>query len=455
MKMRSVLLLSLVALCLAQNDHFITNLPGLSGKTNFNQYAGYIQSNSTHGRNLFYWFVESQSNPKNDPVVLWMNGGPGCSSLDGLLTEHGPFDVNPDGSTLKINQYSWNKVANVIYLESPASVGFSYSTETDQTFNDDKTADDVYHFLISFFKKYPQFAKNPFYVSGESYAGHYVPVSTNAIFEGNKRGDNPPINLKGFLVGNGVTDQESDQNSVPTFIYQHALASQQSYEQALKACKGDFYNNKRDMACGAAISRLRGGVGPVNIYGIYSPCINSFNNKKNQMCNGASDPLTPWYIPAGCNLSPPCINSTALITYLNRQDVKSAIHVRKDISWDICSGYVNSRYNWTYESMLPFYSKLLSAGIRAIVYSGDTDLAVNMLGSEYSVTKLVNQMSAKIKREWGYWSVSGSNQVAGYVKQWDNGLSFLTVKGAGHMVPTDKPEESLYFFTKFLREQDY
>jgi cathepsin A (carboxypeptidase C) len=137
--------LTLAVLALAQSD-IITNLPGANFPIKFNQYSGYINVNATNGRNLFYWFVESQNDPKNDPVVLWMNGGPGCSSLDGFLTEHGPFLVEPDGKTLAKNPYSWNNNANVIYVESPAGVGFSYSNtpQVDYTVvNDNKTAADI------------------------------------------------------------------------------------------------------------------------------------------------------------------------------------------------------------------------------------------------------------------------------------------------------------------------
>ncbi|VDK27408.1 unnamed protein product [Anisakis simplex] len=86
-------------------------------------------------------FVESQNDPKNDPLVLWFNGGPGCSSLGGLIEELGPFYPNPDGKTLFENRFSWNKFANVIFLESPRDVGFSYRSsdaQPDDVWNDDK-----------------------------------------------------------------------------------------------------------------------------------------------------------------------------------------------------------------------------------------------------------------------------------------------------------------------------
>src|SRR5690349_3048038 len=118
------------------NPDQITNLPGLTDPIKFNQYSGYL--NASQGNYLHYWFVESQSSPSTDPVILWMNGGPGCSSITGLITELGPFKLQQDGKTLKLNQYSWNLNASILFLESPPGVGFSFSTNQDIRTNDDK-----------------------------------------------------------------------------------------------------------------------------------------------------------------------------------------------------------------------------------------------------------------------------------------------------------------------------
>ncbi|KAM3355724.1 serine carboxypeptidase 1 [Capsicum galapagoense] len=150
-------------------------LPGLpKSNMKFNLYAGYVNVDEKNGRNLFYYFAESSSrNASSKPLILWLNGSPGCSSLGfGAMLELGPFGVNPDGKTLHSRTFAY-KVANVMFLESPAGVGFSYSNTTfDYAFSGGKrTAEDTYRFLVNWFKKFPHYKGRDFYIMGESYAG--------------------------------------------------------------------------------------------------------------------------------------------------------------------------------------------------------------------------------------------------------------------------------------------
>ncbi|KAL2535977.1 Serine carboxypeptidase-like 40 [Forsythia ovata] len=164
----------------------IDNLPGQPDNVDFDQYAGYITVDPQAGRALFYYFVESPANSSTNPLVLWLNGGPGCSSLGyGAMEELGPFRVNSDGRTLFRNNYAWNKVANVIFLESPAGVGFSYSNTSadyDQT-GDTSTANDAYNFLVNWLERFPQYKTRDFYITGESYAENCESFEQKSINE--------------------------------------------------------------------------------------------------------------------------------------------------------------------------------------------------------------------------------------------------------------------------------
>ena len=119
-----------------QVDKVTDPIPGLN-TDHIVQYSGYLES--LPDIQLHYWFFESQNSVESDPIVLWLNGGPGCSSMLGALTEHGPIRLERNGE-LKINPYAWNRNASVLYLESPAGVGFSYNTSNHYAQNDETTA---------------------------------------------------------------------------------------------------------------------------------------------------------------------------------------------------------------------------------------------------------------------------------------------------------------------------
>ena len=182
------------------SEDLIANLPGLTWTANYDQYSGYLDL--ANGHHLHYWFVESQNAPSKDPVLLWLNGGPGCSSMDGLFYEHGPFHIyNTDTQPNLYNneRNAWNNNASVLYLEAPICVGYSYADDGKCVMNDNTTAQDNYEALLLFFtKKFPEYIANDFFVSGESYAGNYVPLLSYNIINGNAKSGATKINLKGF-----------------------------------------------------------------------------------------------------------------------------------------------------------------------------------------------------------------------------------------------------------------
>ena len=157
----------------APAEEQFTSLPNNAEFTT-NSYSGYL--NVTETKSLHYVYVESQGDVKNDPVLLWFNGGPGCSSLLGFFQEHGPWVIDDFETDIKLNPFPWNLKANVLYLESPAGVGFSKSNNgTDLVQNDMTQSEDAFIALQGWFKKFPERIGNPLWISGESYGGIYVP----------------------------------------------------------------------------------------------------------------------------------------------------------------------------------------------------------------------------------------------------------------------------------------
>uniref|UniRef100_A0A915LCD5 Carboxypeptidase n=1 Tax=Meloidogyne javanica TaxID=6303 RepID=A0A915LCD5_MELJA len=214
---------------------------------------GYL--NAGNGNLFHYIFAESQGNPKTDPLL---NGGPGCSSLGGLFNELGPYLLNKDGKTLRQNPYSWNKYASIIFLESPAWVGFSYNTKVKNvTTGDEEVAVANYAALKDFFNKYPSFKTNPFYLTGESYAGVYIPMLGVKILEGIK---DSKINLKGVAIGNGLVSDFINTNTQILYLYNH------------DSC--DIYNIPDNSTCGDMQQNLYTGYNNelVNPYDLYDDC---------------------------------------------------------------------------------------------------------------------------------------------------------------------------------------
>uniref|UniRef100_A0A8B9KMB9 Carboxypeptidase n=1 Tax=Astyanax mexicanus TaxID=7994 RepID=A0A8B9KMB9_ASTMX len=425
-----------------------------------------FENSCKHAAVIIFRFVESQKNPVSSPVVLWLNGGPGCSSLDGFLTEHGPFLIQDDGTTLEYNPYSWNMIANMLYLESPAGVGFSYSDDKKYTTNDTEVSMNNYLALKEFFRLFPEYSKNEVYLTGESYAGIYIPTLAERVMEDSS------INLQGIAVGNGLSSYELNDNSLVYFAYYHGLFGSSLWSSLQKYCCKDgncnFYNTLIILSVLLQVSQVQNIVysSGLNMYNLYAPCAggvgtsvengrlvirdmgnNFINHKWSSLWNQVAFKLI--YI-----LDPPCTNSTASALYLNDPYVKSAIHISPDaLEWVICSGEVNLNYNRIYMDVKKQYLKLLGAmKYRILVYNGDVDMACNFLGDEWFVESLQQKVEVQ-RRTWLYFN--GQNQqVGGFVKEFTN-LAFLTVKGSGHMVPTDKPIAAYTMFSRFITKQPY
>ncbi|GFQ00205.1 serine carboxypeptidase-like 47 [Phtheirospermum japonicum] len=198
--------------------------------TNLGHHAGYIRLPNTKGlARMFYYFFESRKNDANAPVVVWLSGGPGCSSSIALFYENGPFKLT-DKLSLVWNDYGWDNVANILFVDQPIGTGFSYSTEiTDIPTTSEKAAVHFYDFLQVFFGLHPEYVKNDFYITGESYAGHYIPAFAAQVQYGNKNKQGLHINLKGMAIGNGWTNSEVQYATYPDYAIQMKLINQSQY----------------------------------------------------------------------------------------------------------------------------------------------------------------------------------------------------------------------------------
>ncbi|CAG7866451.1 hypothetical protein BRARA_I04511 [Brassica rapa] len=417
-----------------QEEDRIEALPG-QPKVGFSQFSGYVTVNESHGRSLFYWLTESSSSPHTKPLLLWLNGGPGCSSIAyGATEEIGPFRINR-GSNLYLNSFSWNIEANLLFLESPVGVGFSYTnTSSDfKEFGDERTAQENLIFLIKWMSRFPQYQYRDFYIAGESYAGHYVPQLAKKINEYNKAFNKPTINIKGFMVGNPDMDKNNDKLGTITYWWSHAMISDTNYNLILRNC--NFTADSFSKECNSSIYNAAADFGEIDQYSIYTPkCV-----RMKQMRKAVLARQTTEYDP--------CTESYADI-YYNRPDVQRAMHANQTAipyKWTACSDPVFNNWNWRLSdnSMLPIYKELMEAGLRIWVYSGDTDSVIPVTATRFSISKL----NLPVKTRWYPW-YSG-NQVGGRTEVYE-GLTFVTVRGAGHEVPLFKPQSALILLKYFL-----
>ncbi|XP_056169086.1 serine carboxypeptidase-like 34 [Syzygium oleosum] len=430
----------------------VTALP-TQPPASFRHYSGYISVDDFLGKALFYWFFEATSQPAAKPLLLWLNGGPGCSSVGyGEAQELGPFLVKegPGGPTLRFNNYTWNKViaaTNLLFLDSPVGVGFSYSNATVE-YGDNSTARDAHTFLLNWFKRFPQYRSSEFYMAGESYAGHYVPQLAEVIYDENQKSiEDTFINLKGVIVGNPSMDDEKDMKGRIDYAWGHALISDDLYISIKAKC--DFSNENVTNDCFNALLEYYKLYKIINMYSLYSPTCPPDRPFANHLLNTRAKVGTRNYhllllrvILAGYD---PCLANHAT-AYFNLPDVQRALHANVTLiprPWSLCSWDVNLSWNDTPSSVLPVLKKLIGGGIRLWVFSGDTDGSVPVTSTRYALNKL----GLNITENWRAWYKG--REVGGWTMTYE-GLTFVTVRGAGHQVPTFAPKRSLQIIRHFL-----
>lgn len=405
---------------------------------------------------MHYWMVESMSDPANSPTAFWTNGGPGCSGLIGFMTEQGPFRPNAD-KTLTLNEYAWNQKVNMVFIESPAGVGFSYSDEkSDMSTGDEQTALDNYNLIQGYFARFPEYSNNSMYITSESYGGHYMPTLAKRIVDENTAGTNPHLNFKGFAVGNPYTDVYSGTPAMIDTYWGHQLIAKPIYSDYKKNCIDAASPNR--ILCLQLESQIMAGVGNLNAYALdYPICTSKDKLEKsghaqrtwlmNHIFGSAfnSDERKKMGIK-GADQYEPCEDNWAN-AYLNDKAVKEAIHVKDSIRWNECSYTLDYDMSDSKVSTAPIYNYLIDGkyGLDILVYSGDDDSVCGTIGTQSWIWDL----GYKVASEWETYMLDG--QTVGFGSKWtDTKLGFLTIHGAGHEVPTYKPAVALDMWHKYL-----
>ncbi|CAK7328483.1 unnamed protein product [Dovyalis caffra] len=317
--------------------------------------------------------------PREDPLLVYLIGGPGCSTLTGFFFQAGPLIFNTTDylgglPELLYNPYSWTKTASIIFVDYPVGTGYSYATTSEAYHLTDTTsAKQVHQFLRKWLIDHPEFTEVPFFLASDSYAG-------------NEAGLQSHINLKGFASGSPHTDRVLERNSRVTLAYRLALISRSLYESAENSCKGNYVD--------------------------VDPC--------NAACLEDLEKIEP--------------NSEYVLVdkWANDKRVQDALHVRRGTvrTWYRCNLFLQDvLYTYNILSAVDYYQNLTRTGLKILIYSGDHDMAVPYISTE----RWINSLNITVDSDWRPWFVDG--QVAGYTVNYaDYGfrLTFATLKGAGH-----------------------
>ncbi|KAG9019709.1 hypothetical protein FRB90_010979 [Tulasnella sp. 427] len=443
------------------------------------QYSGYLDTEDD--KHFFFWFFESRRNPSESPLVMWLNGGPGCSSSTGLLMELGPCKVSDGGHDVTYNEFGWNEYANMIFLDQPVNVGYSYSSKN--VTDSPSAAEDVYVFMQLFLKAYPEYANAPFSIAAESYGGVYAPNIASTIHRKNKAlADGKQlaqglahrirhINLSTVLLGNAMSEPRTQLGLV-----------------GLNACNGPYpiYKNPNGPECRQLEAKSAGcgrrvqecyDIGTIEVWYVSQSFIliqfltwRVPSGKALNWCdeNVFSAPeklgINPFDTRIKCPNAPLCYAEMEwLTTWLNNQTVKAELGVPSALDFSSCNWDLNKAMTDSGEgarnaaALLP---ELLADGIRVLAYGGNADFLVPPVG----YLEWMSKLDSVFQDEFVFapilpWSVEKNGTTVGVVKAAGGKTSsagnftFVSVYEAGHMMPYNQPAAALRMFKRWLENK--
>ncbi|KAK4775080.1 hypothetical protein SAY86_010015 [Trapa natans] len=406
----------------------VKTLPGYNGDLPFALETGYIGVGETDEVQLFYYFVESQRTPSQDPLMLWLTGGPGCSSLLSLFYETGPITFVYDGyngslPSIRLNPYTWTKSLSIIYVDAPVGTGFSYSkTQAGYPTGDIMSAKFSYQFLKKWMANHPEYRYNQLYVGGDSYSGITVPLVVQHILDGNMDGLYPRMNMKGYVLGNPKTDTFLDDNSRVSFANRLTLIPDELYLTANKSCNGDFVTEQTDNEkCVAAMQTIEELIRDINLQAVTEPYCSLTSPEPSEAIaewerrRSLSEKSRDLLLSHKMDEAYWCRNYRHVLAgvWANDKTVQAALNVREGTIglWKMCNGSLS--YTENYLSVVNYHTNFSkSSELRALIYSGDHDMSIPHLATR----TWIQSLNMTLMDSWRAWFVHA--QVAGVRCQW-------------------------------------
>ncbi|KAI0263017.1 serine carboxypeptidase [Gloeopeniophorella convolvens] len=410
------------------------------------QASGY--GDLTSNESVWFWFFAARNNPDTAPLITWFNGGPGSSSMIGLFQELGPCRINNQSTGVDLNPEAWNTNANVLFIDQPIGVGFSYGSTTVGT--SEEAASDVWKFLQIWFadSRFSKYASREFAIWTESYGGHYGPTFAAYFLQQNAGIANGtvqglPINLKVLGVGDGLTDPISQYPGYISYAQSnpyHALVSSSVISRANTAWSSSN-------GCKAQITACNNG-------GSNSVCSKAQSYCNNNILSPLAGNWDVYYVlTQNPDPYPP-----ALDNYLGSSAVTSKIGAQstwQETNDDVYNNFASTG-DWM-RSSLPNLETVINAGVRTVIYDGDADFILNFNGVEAMVASLKTKFSATFaQQQFANFTVNGVP--AGLYKNAGT-FSYVRVFNAGHEVPAyqqpgvPRGAAALQMFTQIMSNQ--
>uniref|UniRef100_A0A674NZE9 Carboxypeptidase vitellogenic like n=1 Tax=Takifugu rubripes TaxID=31033 RepID=A0A674NZE9_TAKRU len=388
----------------ARKLSLVGELPGANVKS----YAGYLTVNQKYNSNLFFWFFPALKASEKAPVLLWLQGGPGGSSMFGLFVEHGPYVVYKN-MTVGFRDFAWTSSYSILYVDNPVGTGFSF-TDDDRGFA--RNQDDV---VLRDWRG--------------SYAGKYVPAISYYIHKNNPTAK-VKINLVGMAIGDGLCDPETMLGGYGDFMYQTGMIDELQRQYVIKQTDLGvtlIQQQKWVEAFQVFDALLNGDLDPNPFFQNATGCTNYYNYME---CQEPED--QGYYSP-----------------FVNLPQVRHAIHVG-NLTYHDGSDVEKHLLEDVMKSVKPWLGVLMD-NYRVLMYSGQLDVIVAAPLTERFLLTVNWTGAADYKTAPRFhWRVQPSDtEVAGYVRQVKEFYQII-IRGGGHILPYDQPARSFDMIDRFL-----
>ena len=368
---------------------------------------GYIGIGSS-GRELFYWLFKSEDGNGRAPLVIWIEGGPGCGSEHAIFRINGPYTVL-ENLSLSLNPYSWQKVADMLYIDQPYGTSLSFLDGGEELIPDteEAIASDLYGFLLGFMEEYPRYKARGLYLTGQSYAGHYVPALAAHILALN----NPSIFVRGVMLGDPSTDPGTKYSSMSQYAWGRGLLTHFQFftstlagDLCLRLVRLQWFSAAKYM-CDMTMLIIAGiGYDKFNILDVTEK-------------SATRDLLYEDFVKSS--------------------EFREEVGLKEGEKWRECSSVVKQRLSVDYYTDLSWgFNKILEGKIPLIFYMGMDDLLCNWMGVLRMVYNLQWEGVPNIQREiWRPWVVEGA--IKAMFKKYSY-LALFKVFNAGHLAAMDQ-----------------